>query len=69
MPATSKAQRRLFAIAEHDPSALYSQNKGLASLSHSTLHDFAAVKEKGLPEHVKQKKGAKMYGGLARVKA
>ena len=44
MPAKSEAQRRLFAIAEHDPGALYSQNKGLAKLSKSTLHDFASTK-------------------------
>lgn len=51
MAATSVAQRRLFAVAEHDPSALSPKNKGLADLSHKTLHDFAATPEKGLPEH------------------
>jgi hypothetical protein len=51
VPATSKAQQRLFAIAEHNPGALYSKNKGLASLGHKTLHDFAATKTKGLPQY------------------
>jgi hypothetical protein len=54
MPAKSIAQRRLFSIAEHAPSALYSRNKGLAKLPQQTLHDFAATKEKGLPKKVKK---------------
>jgi hypothetical protein len=41
MPATSPAQQRLFAIAEHNPSALYKENKDLAKLPHKTLHEFA----------------------------
>lgn len=49
MPATSVAQRRLFAMALHHPDQLHSKNKGLASLPKKTLHDFAAVPEKGLP--------------------
>ena len=55
MPAVSTAQRRLFAIAEHDPSALYPQNRKLASLSHQQLHDFAATKEKKLPHYIETK--------------
>ena len=51
MPARSKAQRQAMAIAEHHPSELYSRNKGLAKMSHSQLHDFAATKEKHLPEY------------------
>jgi len=58
MPARSQSQQRLFAIAEHAPGKLYSKNKGLAGLSHQTLHDFAATPRKGLPE----KKGKKVYG-------
>lgn len=50
MPAKSVAQRRLFAIAEHHPDELHSENAGLAKLPHKTLHDFAAVSEKGLPQ-------------------
>ena len=52
MPAKSKAQRIVFAIAEHHPDELYRKNKGLADLPKSTLHEFAATKEKGLPSHV-----------------
>ena len=44
MPAKSEAQRRLMAIAEHNPSEVYAKNKGVLSMSHSQLHDFAATK-------------------------
>jgi hypothetical protein len=54
MPAKSKAQRRLFAIAEHHPEELYARNKGLAKLPDKTLHEFAATKEKKLPKRVKK---------------
>jgi hypothetical protein len=37
------------AIAEHNPGKLYSRNKGLAKMSHTQLHDFAATKRSGLP--------------------
>jgi hypothetical protein len=50
MPATSPAQRRLFAIAEHHPDQLYDKNKGLANLPQNTLHDFAATKESSMPK-------------------
>lgn len=50
MPAKSKKQRIAMAIAEHEPSKLYGRNKGMKSMSKSQLHDFAATKEKGLPE-------------------
>lgn len=54
MPATSKAQQQLFAIAEHEPGKLHAKNKSLAKLPHQTLHDFAATPSKGLPEHKKK---------------
>ena len=53
MPSLSKAQQKLFGIAEHNPEALHAENKGLADLPHKTLHEFAATKTKDLPEHVK----------------
>lgn len=53
MPSSSKAQRRLMAIAEHHPDEVYSKNKGILGMTHQQLHDFASTKEKGLPEHVK----------------
>lgn len=50
MPALSKAQQRLFAIAEHAPGKLKKQNRGVLSMSHGQLHDFAATPRTGLPE-------------------
>lgn len=50
MPATSKAQRRAMAIAEHHPSELYGRNKDMLKMSKGQLHDFASTKEKGLSE-------------------
>lgn len=44
MPARSKAQRQMMAIAEHHPDKLYARNKGVLEMSHSQLHDFAATK-------------------------
>lgn len=50
MPAVSKAQQELMAIAEHSPGKLYARNRGLLKMSHQQLHDFAATKRKKLPE-------------------
>lgn len=55
MPAKSAAQQALFAIAEKHPEKLHAENKSLASLSHQTLHDFAATPSKNLPQHVGRK--------------
>ncbi len=57
MPAKSKAQRAVMAIAEHHPDQLYARNAGLAKMSHSQLHDFASTSTKKLPSHVSHKKG------------
>lgn len=63
------------AIAEHEPDKLYSRNKGMLSMSHEQLHDFAATKNAGkddgdgdeakpkkktLHEHMGIKEGAKI---------
>jgi hypothetical protein len=48
MPATSKAQRRAMAIAEHQPDKLYKRNRSMRKMKKSSLHDFASTKEKGL---------------------
>ena len=54
MPATSKAQRRAMAIAEHHPGELYKRNRGMAKMSKAELHKFAATKEAGLPKRAKR---------------
>lgn len=55
MPAVSKKQRKLAAIAEHHPEDLYERNKGMAKMGKSKLHEFAATKEKGLPKKKEKK--------------
>ncbi len=55
MPAVSKKQRKLFAIAEHHPEQLYARNKGLASMGKEKLHEFASTPESGLPARAKNK--------------
>ncbi len=47
MPATSEAQRRLMAIAEHHPEKLHKENRGVLKMSHQQLHDYAATKGLG----------------------
>jgi hypothetical protein len=44
------------AIAKHNPTKLFSRNKGLLKMSHSQLHDFATTPEIGLTKK-KEKKG------------
>jgi hypothetical protein len=56
MPARSIAQRRLLAIALHNPSKVKAKNRGVLKMSKSQLHDFATTKETGLAEHINQMK-------------
>ena len=61
MPAVSKAQRQAMAIAEHGKATPGSPSAEMAaSMSKAQLHDFAATKEKGLPEHKKQRRMKKV---------
>jgi hypothetical protein len=50
MPAVSIAQRRLMALAEHHPEQVRPENRGVLKMSHQQLHDFAATREKSLPD-------------------
>lgn len=62
MPATSRAQQEMMAIAEHDPGELYGRNRGVLKMSHKQLHDFAATK--GLKKgHKGKSKGKKHHFG------
>ena len=56
MPAVSKAQQSLMALAEHAPEKLYRRNRGVLKMSMKQLHDFAATGRKGLPKKVKKEK-------------
>jgi hypothetical protein len=62
MPAKSRKQQNLMAIAEHNPGKLFAKNKGVLDMSQNQLHDFAATKgaSKKLP-----KKKAPMATGHA----
>lgn len=53
MPAKSKAQQKVMAIAEHNPGALYNRNAGLTKMSKTQLHVFASTPRKGLPAKVR----------------
>lgn len=44
MPAVSKNQRIVMAIAEHAPQKLYKRNRGVLKMSMAQLHDFASTK-------------------------
>lgn len=47
MPAKTEKQRRMMAIAEHNPSKLYGRNRSALSMTHSQLHDFASKPKSG----------------------
>lgn len=65
MPAKSKKQRRAMAIAEHEPSKLYSKNADMLKMTGKQLSDFASTKESKLPTKAK---GKKPRGGRGRGK-
>lgn len=48
MPAVSEKQREAMAIAEHEPGKLYKRNRGMLSMTHKQLHDFATKYKKGV---------------------
>ena len=58
MPAVSKKQRRFFGMLEHNPAM--AREKGV-DMTRQQMHDFAATKEKGLPEQTPSRK-RKYYG-------
>lgn len=49
MPAESQKQQIAMAIAEHHPEKLHAENKGMLSMSHKQLHDFASTPRHNLP--------------------
>ena len=60
MPAKSRKQQELFAIADHFPEKLHKRNRGLLGVPKEVLHEFAATPTSGLPE--------KKEGALRRLK-
>ena len=51
MPAVSKAQQAVMALAKHNPDKLYARNKGVLKMSDKQLSDFAGTSTKKLPKH------------------
>jgi hypothetical protein len=43
----------MMAIAEHHPEKLNKENRGVLSMSHGQLHDFASTSEGNLPKESK----------------
>jgi hypothetical protein len=52
MPAKSKAQQAMAAIALHNPSKL--KDKSMLSMNTKDLRHFAKTPKKGLPKHKKK---------------
>ena len=52
MPAKSQAQQNLMAVALHEPSKLYSKNKGVLKMGKKSLSDFARTPSRGLPRKI-----------------
>lgn len=50
MPAVSKAQQALMAMALHNPKAVQTKNKGVLKMSDKQLGEFAKTKTKKLPK-------------------
>lgn len=50
MPAESKNQQIVAAIAKHTPWKLYKRNRGMADMTDEQLTEFASTPRKNLPE-------------------
>lgn len=59
MPATSKAQRRFFGWAEHNPRQAKEEGKA-TGMTTQQIHDFAATPEGNLPS--REPKHRRYYG-------
>jgi len=59
MPAKSEKQRRLMAIAEHNPEMLHKKNRGVLKMSKKQLSEYASTKENKMKKAPKNKKAAK----------
>lgn len=57
MPAISKSQQRLAAMALHAPEKIRKENVGIKKMAKSDLREFAETKRKGLPKKAPRRKG------------
>jgi len=61
MPAKTEKQRKMMAIAKHQPSKLYKKNRGVLKMLGNQLHDFVSKSKTHIPggsEHPVLKKGS-----------
>ena len=65
MPAVSKAQRRYFGFVEHHPDQAKAEGVYPKGMSVSSMHDFAATPEKGLPNQAPAPRKRKYYGEMS----
>lgn len=64
MPALSRKQQQLMAIAEHSPGKLYKKNRGVLKMNKSQLHDYSSTKGLGnalVQSEMKRGKSARRY--------
>lgn len=50
MPAVSKAQQALMAMALHSPSKVMKKNRGVLKMSKEQLDEYVSTPKKGLPK-------------------
>jgi len=62
VPAKSRAQQIVMAIAEHHPEKLHKENKGLLDMSHKQLHEFASTPRHNLPSYAHARKARRDNG-------
>lgn len=53
MPSKSQSQRKLMAMAEHNPEKVYAKNKGVLKMTKTQLHDFIKKVSKSKSKGVK----------------
>lgn len=51
MPAKSKAQQRLMALAMHSPGKVRAENRSVLTMSKSEMNKFASTSTKDLPKY------------------
>jgi len=57
MPAKSEKQRKLMAMAEHNPSTVSKKNRGVLKMSKQQLHEFASSVTKKTGKSMSSLKG------------
>lgn len=63
MPAKTEKQRKMMAIAAHNPSKLHKRNRGVLKMGKKKLREFAKKKDTGFYGHLQVPKACKVIGG------